>query len=151
MSNSTPISAGSQTPCCPYTQVGGIVYFPRMLSKIRFKNEGTLHPDFHEKMGNAFDAVCCRFLGIDYCALKERVLSGGSDEEVLQWVFSQSKKPSDEQIQIWNSYMLKRGWRDEESGATKRLEEFKAASGLAHRSDILTFFDYFEVDEKRKP
>jgi hypothetical protein len=122
-----------------------------MLSKIRFKNEGVLHPDFHEKMGNAFDAVCCRFLEVGYVALTERVLQGGSDQEILDWVFEQAKKPTDEQILIWNSYMTKRGWRDDENGASKRLEEFKAASGLAHRSDILTFFDYFEVDEKRRP
>jgi len=51
---------------------------------------------------------------------------------------------------IWNKFMLKRGWRDEDDGSTQELERYKAASGLAHRQDILTFFDYYDVDEGRK-
>jgi hypothetical protein len=44
--------------------------------------------------------------------------------------------------------MLKGGWRDDDDG---ELERYKAASGLADRKDILTFFDYYEVDEGRRP
>ena len=47
--------------------------------------------------------------------------------------------------------MLKRGWRVEDDGSTQALESYKAASGLAHRTDLLTFFEYYEVDEGRKP
>ena len=47
--------------------------------------------------------------------------------------------------------MLKRGWRDEDDGSTQELERYKASSGLAHRTDLVTFFDYYEVDEGRKP
>jgi len=47
--------------------------------------------------------------------------------------------------------MLKRGWRDEDDGSTQELESYKAASGLADRADLVTFFDYYEVDEGRKP
>jgi len=46
--------------------------------------------------------------------------------------------------------MLKRGWRDEDDDATQALQRNKVSSGLAHRDDILTFFDYFDVDEGRK-
>ena len=45
-------------------------------------------------------------------------------------------------------HLTKRGWRDE---ATPGLEKNKADSGLAHRTDLLTYFDYYEVDEGRKP
>ena len=31
------------------------------------------------------------------------------------------------------------------------LERQKAESGLAARADLLTFFDYYEVDEGRQP
>ena len=44
--------------------------------------------------------------------------------------------------------MEKKGWRDEESA---QLETYKAQSGLSNRDDIVTFFDYYEVDEMRKP
>ena len=45
--------------------------------------------------------------------------------------------------------MVKRGWRDEGDGSTQELESYKARSGLAHRTDLVTYFDYYEVDEKR--
>ena len=47
--------------------------------------------------------------------------------------------------------MRKRGWRDEDAGSTQELGRYKASSGLAHRADIVTFFEYYEVDEGRKP
>jgi hypothetical protein len=47
--------------------------------------------------------------------------------------------------------MLKRGWRDGDDGSTQELESYKASSNLGHRSDIVTFFDYYETDEGRKP
>jgi hypothetical protein len=33
---------------------------------------------------------------------------------------------------------------------TQELDNYKSRSGLAHRSDIQTFFDYYEVDEGRR-
>jgi len=33
----------------------------------------------------------------------------------------------------------------------QELERYKASSGLAHRTALVTFFDYCEVDEGRKP
>ena len=49
---------------------------------------------------------------------------------------------------IWNGFAAKRGWRDD---ASPTLEKQKTESGLAHRTDLLTFFDYYEVDEGRAP
>ena len=59
--------------------------------------------------------------------------------------------PDAEQVLVWNKFMLKRGWRDEDDGSTQELAAYKAASGLAHRADLLTFFDYYDVDEGRRP
>ena len=144
-------TAQNQVPRSAYDRTGGIVYFARMLNKIRLHHAGTLRSDFHANLGSGFDGRCCRFLGIDYAALRERVLASGTDDEILTWCFSQGRHPSDEQLLIWNKFMLKRGWRDEDDGSSQELERYKAASGLAHRTDIMTFFDYYEVDEGRKP
>ena len=57
----------------------------------------------------------------------------------------------EQDIQLWNGFMSKRGWREEDPEVTETLKRFKGASGLADRDDIQTFFDYFEVDENRKP
>ena len=54
--------------------------------------------------------------------------------------------PTDEETLVWNLFMTKRGWRDD---STEELESYKAGSGLAHRIDLQTFFDYYEVDEGR--
>lgn len=138
-------------PCSAFERTGGIVYFARMLDKIRHHAAGTLRADFHPNLGFGFDGRCCRFLGVEYATLCQRVLAGGSDDDILDWCCATGMHPNDEQILIWNKFMLKRGWRDEDDGSTKELASYKASSGLTHRSDLLTFFDYYEVDEGRKP
>lgn len=143
-------TAQNQVPRSAYDRTDGIVYFARMLNKIRLHAAGTLRSDFHANLGSGFDGRCCRFLGVDYAALRDRVLAGGTDEEILAWCFTHGKRPTEEQVLVWNKFMLKRGWRDEDDGSTRELERYKASSGLANRTDITTFFDYYEVDEGRK-
>ncbi len=146
-------SAGSATKIYPrsaYDRVGGIVYFARMLDKIRLHAAGKLSSDYHANLSKGFDGRCCRFLGVEYAALRERVLQGGSDGEILGWCFAKGRRPNEEEVLIWNSFLRKRGWRDDEDRATQELEDYKAGSGLSHRKDLLTFFDYYEVDEGRR-
>ena len=88
---------------------------------------------------------------MEYAALCERVVAGGTDDEIFEWCQARGNRPTAEQILVWNKFMVKRGWRDEDDGSTQELEEYKAASGLAHRTDLVTFFDYYEVDEGRRP
>lgn len=141
----------SNLPRSAFDRTGGIVYFARMLDKMRQHAAGTLRADFHPNLGSGFDGRCCRFLGVEYSTLYQRVLAGGSDDGILAWCFSTGTHPNDEQILVWNKFMLTRGWRDNDDGTTQELESYKASSGLAHRSDLLTFFDFYEVDEGRKP
>jgi gluconokinase len=143
-------SAAKAYPRSAYDEVGGIVYFARMLHKIRLYAAGRLPPDYHKNLSIGFDGRCSRFLRVDYAALRERVLQGGTDEQILQWCFAKGRQPNDEEILIWNAFMRKRGWRDEGDGTTKELEHYKGQSGLSHRHDLLTLFDYYEVDEGRK-
>jgi hypothetical protein len=135
-----------QTPLSAFTKAGGMVYFPRMLDKIRKHARGELREDFHANLGIAFDSRCCKYLRVDYEALKARVLQGGTDEEIFAWCQQQGRQLSEDDIMVWNNFMVKRGWRDE---ASVGLEKNKAASGLAHRADLLTYVDFYEVDEGR--
>ena len=137
-----------QTPISPFVSVGGMLYFARMLDKIRKYARGELREDFHEMLGTGFDGRCCRFLRVDYEALKARTLEGGTDVEILDWCQKNGRGVSEEDITIWSTFARKRGWNDE---ACEGLAKHKAASGLAHRADILTYFDYYEVDEGRAP
>lgn len=124
-------------------QVGGIVFFGRMLDKIKLHNKGNLPSDYN--LGCGFDARLCRFLHIEYPALVKRTLAGGADAEILDWCFAHGRKPSEEEIFIFNTFLSKRGWRDEVSA---ELEADKAKRGFAHRTDIQTFFDFHKADEE---
>ena len=124
-------------------------YFGRMLDKIRLHARGELDPDYHANLGatRAADGWCCGFLRIEYSELKERVLQGGSDLEILHWCFEKGRRLQAVDVMIWNEFARKLGWNDP---ASPVLEKYKAGSGLANRNDIATMMDYFEVDEGRK-
>ena len=138
----------SQKPISAYDQAGGMAYFPRMVSKIRLHASETLSPDYHANLGRGADAFCLGFLRVDYDALRQRVLQGGTDEEILEWCFAIGRRLSKDDLLVWNGFILKLGWNDLASG---RLRENKAKSNLAHRDDIQTMPDFFDVDEGRKP
>ena len=123
-------------------QVGGLVFFGRMLDKIRLHVAGRLPSDY--KRGTGTDARVCRFLRIAYPKLVERVLIGGSDEELLAWCFAQGRQPDDEELFMFNAFLSKRGWRDNQ---TAELEQMKRERGFADRADIQTFFDFHKADE----
>jgi gluconokinase len=95
-----------------------------------------------------FDARCTRFLDVNYDELVERTLKGGSDEEILEWCFERGRRPSDEEISIWNAFLMKRGWRDD---ASADLQAAKERSGLGNRDDIKTWVDLHDAEEERKP
>ncbi len=137
-----------QRPITAFAKLGGLYFLPRTLDKIRVHARGELHEDHHEYLGKGFDGRLCHFLGLSYDDLKARVLAGGTDEEILAWCQAKGRPLTDIDLLIWNGFAAKRGWRDD---ATPTLEKQKAESGLAHRADLLTFFDYYEVDEGRAP
>ena len=126
-------------------QVGGVVFFGRMLDKIRLHAQGKLPEDYNRGFG--FDGRVCEFLHIEYPALVERVLAGGSDAEILAWCFAHGRKPSEEEIFIFNTFLTKRGWHDDSS---EELEQMKQRRGFAGRNDIQTFFDFHKVDEQEE-
>jgi hypothetical protein len=127
----------------------GMMYFPRMLDKIRLHARGELGEDYHINLGHrkAVDGICSNFLRIDYGKLRERVLKGGSDEEILEWCFENGRRLNEGDLMIWNSFVSKFGWND---FATPMLERLKQQGGLEHRTDIVTLPDLIDLDEKRK-
>lgn len=120
-----------------------------MLDKIRVNAQGKLPKEWAEMRGtpspNTFDARCCRFLRIEYAALEAETLKGGTDEEVLAWALKTGRKPSDDDIEMWNAFLTKRGWRD---SATKRLNERLAEIGLP-AGTVETMFEFIDLDEGR--
>lgn len=98
-------------------------------------------------LGNGFDGRTCRYLWVKYGDVKREVLAGKSDEEVLEWCFKHGRRLTDEEILIYNSFMSKRGWRDDETDEyiPAMIKEY----GLKEGSDVVTDFDLIEMDEGR--
>lgn len=134
----------------PFEPVNGLVYFGRMLDKIRLAAAGKLPADWEAARGlkhhTSFDARCCRFLGINYLALEAETLKADkTDAELLEWAFQHGRRPGEEEIEIWNAFMTKRGWRD---AGTSRLNERLAEIGLPPGT-VQTMFEFIDLDEGR--
>jgi hypothetical protein len=134
-----------------YAKVGRLVYFGRMLDKIRLHTAGRLPADYVANLGdslvNTLDGRCCRFLGVRHADVRERALAGASDEEVIAWAHAHGTPRTDEECHMWNRFVLKLGWRDERSHV---LPQRILDSGLAGKP-IETIIDHIEFDEGRDP
>ena len=132
-----------------YSKVGRLVYFGRMLDKIRLHSRGALPvADYAANLGKGFDLRCCNFLRVAYDELRTRTLAGGhTDEQLLAWAHERGGARTDEECEIWNGFMMKRGWRD---AGSEILAKRIAESHLEDKA-ILTMFDYIEFDEGRDP
>ena len=119
-----------------------------MLDKIRLHAKGELPSDYHANLGKGFDEKCVKFLRVDYDGLVERVKQGGTDKEISDWCFTVGRKPTEDDIYVWNEFMRKRGWNDELSETLKRR---KKEAGMAGRSEIETMFSFIDADEGRFP
>lgn len=133
----------------PYDEVGGLVHFGRMLDKIRLHRDGKLPPAWVAAKGiqNGFDGRCCRFLQIAYADLENETLRGGSDEALINWSFEKGRKPNAEEIEFFNAFLMKMGWRDKyRERVDFRLQEARLPIGT-----VLTMFDFIDLDEGRPP
>jgi len=135
-----------------YAKTGRLVYFGRMLDKIRLHAAGRLPPDYVANLGDTgeptfFDARCCRFLRVAYAGLRERTLAGGTDEEILAWCHEKGGARTDEECEIWSMFLSKRGWRDR---AAALLRQRAAELGVGDKP-VVTWFDLIDYDEGRDP
>jgi len=119
-----------------------------MLDKIRLRAEGELPSAYHANLGTGFDEKCVKFLAVDCAELVDRVKHGGTDHEILDWCFAVGRKPTEDDIYVWNEVMRKRGWNDDVSEMVVRR---KAEAGMIDRSDIQTSFQFIDTDEGRLP
>ena len=125
--------------------VGGLVFFGRMLDKIRLHAAGRLPSDYNR--GHGLDGRMCRFLNIEYEAVVQKALAEKDDLKVLEWCYANGRRPTDEELFVFNAFLSKRGWQDDVS---EWVKEQKEKMGLSHRDDIQTAFDVHDADEGRK-
>jgi len=130
-----------------YAKTGRLVYFGRMLDKIRLQAAGQLPADYQPNLGIGFDARTCTFLRVTYDEVKARTLAGGTDEEILAWCHERGGARTDDECNIWSRFLSKVGWRDDRSAVLRdRIKSY----GLEGKP-IETIFDLNEYDEGRDP
>ncbi len=142
----------------PYARVGRLVYFGRMLDKIRLHARGALPADYVENLGDAkptvFDGRLCRFLRVPFAEIQAHVLAhpSAADADILAWVEARAAAlghppRSDEECEIFCAFLSKRGWRDSGSPILAQRAAEPAVTG----KPISTMFDYIDFDEGRDP
>jgi len=93
------------------------------------------------------------FLEIDPKAFEQRVLAGGTDEELLAWVRANSRKPSEQDIAQWSQGLLSSGPKDDAACQRfqGRLQDVATKRGVPVSSlfSVSTWADVIELDEDR--
>ncbi len=79
--------------------------------------------------------------------MRDRVLAGGSDEEILEWCCENGRRLNKGDLTVWNGFASKLGWND---FATPTWEEAKRKNNIAHRTDIVTIPELIDLDEGRR-
>ena len=133
----------STYPKSPKEMTGGMMYFPRMLDKIRLHERGELSEDYHANLGRprTADGACTNFLRINYGVLRQRVFKGGTDEEILEWCYTNGRRLNEGDLLVWNGFASKLGWND---FASAQLS-FPYLMALALKFRAIRF-EYFNED-----
>ena len=143
--------ADPQYPRSPKALLGGIAHLGRFIDKIRLRNAGKIQDYNYMTVG--FDKYLIDFLQIDPKMFEQRVLAGGSDEDLLEWVRAHGCKPSDQEIAQWSHNLLTSGPKDDAARQRfeGRLKDIAAKRGVAFSllPAVSTWADVIELDEGR--
>ena len=142
---------GTQYPRSPKVQLGGIAHLGRIIDKIRLRHAGQIQDYNYLTVG--FDRYLLDFLELDDSAFEQRVLDGGTDKELLDWVRAHMKNRSQEELDQWNQRIETSGPIDEAGTARfqQRLEAVATKRGvpISTLPQITTWTDMIELDEDR--
>ncbi|MDR4461114.1 MAG: DUF5069 domain-containing protein [Nitrospirales bacterium] len=141
----------AQYPRSPKEQVGGLCHLGRLIDKVKMRNAGQIQDYNYLTVG--FDKYLLDKLEVKGEDFEKRVLQGGTDAEIADWVKSNAKSLSDVEKAEWNDMVLTFG--PKAPMAQKAFDEYKAAlakkSGVPVESlsHITTWFSLIEHDEGR--
>ena len=140
-----------QYPRSPKVLLGGIAHLGRFIDKVRLRHAGKI-PDYNY-ITVGFDKYLIDFLQIDPKAFEQQVLTDESDEKLLAWVKTNSRKHSDQEIAEWSKGMLTGGPKDEAAKQRYqvRLQDIATKRGVpvASLPPATTWVDAIELDEGR--
>lgn len=138
-------------PRSPKILLGGMAHLARFIDKVRLRHAGQIQDYNYITAG--FDKYLLDFLQVQPAAFEQRILQGGSDDELLAWVRSQGRTPSAEEIQQWNHGVLTGGPKDDPARRRfqGRLADVAAKRGVPVETlaPVTTWADVIELDEGR--
>lgn len=135
-------------PRSPRETMSGWVHLPRYIDKIRLHLAGKLHPDYQPNLGKGFDGMWLKAAGLTHEQMVEVVRNSITDGQVADWIDKNVLK-SDEEKAAHRTAMQNYPKADDQA-MQDRLKSRLEAAGLAHRTDIKTFVDFIDADEKRR-
>jgi hypothetical protein len=138
-------------PRSPKALLGGIAHLGRFIDKIRLRHAGQIQDYNYITVG--FDKYLIDFLRVDPEAFEQRVLAGGTDEQLLAWVVAHGKPLTSEEITQWSQGLLSSGPKDDAARQRfqGRLHDIATKRGVpvASLPPVSTWADVIEVDEGR--
>ena len=134
-------------PRSPRETMCGWMHLPRYIDKIRLHLAGRLHTDYQPNYAKGFDGAWLKAAGVTHEQFVEVVKNTITDGQVADWVFANVKK-SDADKKAHAAGMFDYPKADDQA-MQDRLKQRKEQAGLTDRSDIKTFVDFIDVDEKR--
>ena len=134
-------------PRSPRETMCGWMHLPRYIDKIRLHLAGKLHADYQPNYGKGFDGAWLKAAGLTHEQFVEIVKNTATDGQVADWVLKNVRK-SDADRKAHVEGMLNYPKADDQA-MQDRLKQRKEQAELTHRTDIKTFVDFIDADEKR--
>lgn len=125
----------------------GWIHLPRYVDKIRLHLAGKLPADYLPNLGKGFDGLWLQAAGLTHEQFVEVVQHTITDGEVCDWVRQHVKRTPVEKAAHAQDQLSRPKAND--PAAQERFKMRLAESGLSHRTDLQTFVDYIDADEKR--
>ena len=141
----------AQYPRSPKEEANGLCHLTRLIDKIRMRNVGQIQD--YNYLTAGLDKYLLDKMEIQGIDLEKRVLQGGTDEEIGDWVKANGKSLTDEEKAEWNNMVLTFG--PKAPMAQQAFDRNKAALAekrgvsVEELSHITTWFDLIEHDEDR--
>lgn len=138
-------------PRSPKEQLDGLCHLGRLIDKIHLHKAGHIQ-DYHY-LTTGFDKYLLDHLALKGEDLEQRVLRGGSDEEIVAWIQENTKSLTEEDKTKWND--LVRNGEPKNEMAQERFNALLAAIAekrgvsIDQLPKITKWIDAIDLDEER--
>ncbi len=126
-------------------QIGGVVFLPRTIDKMRAFVNGT-QGEYNSHRG--LSSRVFNLFGVTPEQFEQAVRENPTDEGVLEWLYQHGKQPSQQEIEAHNQAVLTAGPQNDEGRA--RFRASLERLGFGDRTDVTTFVDSEDLEEGRE-